>query len=190
MKIRARTPPWGITCARMQSHAVWHLPRGHVASEPTSRPSCRGADYFGSVIGGIALGQATLRAVLTDIMSCLLRNGLTRVIIFNGHGGNAQAVHDVTLSMRHTHGVVIPSVYLWSIAAGMLPEVMGNRDVAERSAGHGGNPLSSVAMALFPDLVRPDLLPAPATHPQQFMGLPVNGFATARFEGSSIHISP
>ncbi|WP_281649880.1 creatininase family protein [Novacetimonas hansenii] len=146
-----------------------------------------GADYFGSVIGGIALGQATLRAVLTDIMSCLLRNGLTRIIIFNGHGGNAQAVHDVTLSMRHTHGVVIPSVYLWSIAAGMLPEVMGNRDVAERSAGHGGNPLSSVAMALFPDLVRPDLLPAPATHPQQFMGLPVNGFATARFEGSSIH---
>ena len=146
-----------------------------------------GADYFGSVVGGIALGQATLRAVLTDMMSCLLRSGLTRIIVFNGHGGNAQAVHDVTLSLRHTHGVVIPSVYLWSIAASMLPEVMGDSTAAERSAGHGGNPLSSVAMALFPDLVRPDLLPAPAAQARQFMGLPVNGFATARFEGASIN---
>ncbi|MBY4641596.1 creatininase family protein [Gluconacetobacter entanii] len=145
-----------------------------------------GADYFGSVIGGIALEQATLRAVLTDMMSCLLRHGLTRIIVFNGHGGNAQAVHDVTLSLRHRQGVVIPCVYLWSIASAMLADVMGDADAAQRSAGHGGNPLSSVAMALFPDLVRPDLRPAPAKA-REFMGLPINGFATAQFEGASIN---
>src|SRR5271165_3544129 len=53
-----------------------------------------GADYFGAMIGGIALEQATLRAVLTDIFACLARHKLTRVVVINGHGGNVQAIHE------------------------------------------------------------------------------------------------
>ncbi|WP_239020335.1 creatininase family protein [Novacetimonas pomaceti] len=145
-----------------------------------------GADFFGSMIGGIALRQSTLRAVLTDMISCLVRQGLTRIVIFNGHGGNAQAIHDVTLAVRQEHGIVIPCVYLWSIAAGMLPDVMEDADAAKRSAGHGGNPLGSIAMALFPDLIRQDLVPGPAA-PPPFMGMPVNGFATVEFDDASIN---
>src|ERR1700730_17127534 len=42
-----------------------------------------GADYFGAMIGGIALGQATLRAVLTDVLACLVRHKLTRIVVIN-----------------------------------------------------------------------------------------------------------
>ena len=35
-----------------------------------------GADYFGSSPGGIALGQATLHAVIADMLAALLRQGL------------------------------------------------------------------------------------------------------------------
>ena len=35
-----------------------------------------GADYFASMPGGISLSQSTLRAVLTDVLACLLRHGL------------------------------------------------------------------------------------------------------------------
>src|SRR5580700_6896398 len=44
-----------------------------------------GADYFGAMPGGIALEQATLRAVLTDVFACLVRHGLSRMIVINGH---------------------------------------------------------------------------------------------------------
>ena len=34
-----------------------------------------GADYFGSMPGGISLNQSTLRAVLSDMLGCLVRHG-------------------------------------------------------------------------------------------------------------------
>src|ERR1700748_915680 len=55
-----------------------------------------GADYFGSMIGGIALSQPTLRAVLSDMFGCLVRHGLARLIVINGHGCNVQAIHDAS----------------------------------------------------------------------------------------------
>lgn len=146
-----------------------------------------GADYFGSMKGGIALGQATLRAVLRDMFDCLLRHDLTRLIVLNGHGGNVQAVHEVTQAIRLDRNVTIPSLYLWSIAYAMLPEIMGDADTARQSAGHGGNPLTSIAMALVPELMRPDLIPAPAPT-RQVLGLPVSGFSTVLFQNAAIHL--
>ena len=67
-----------------------------------------GADYFGTMPMGIALSQSTLRAVLTDMLSCLLRHGLTRIIVINGHGGNVQAVHEVTQDIYRESKILIP----------------------------------------------------------------------------------
>lgn len=145
-----------------------------------------GADHFGTMPGGIALSQATLRAVLTDVFACLLRHNLTRLVIINGHGGNVQAIHDVTQVIYRERKVLIPSFYLWRIAYPLLPGILG-ADVAKRAAGHGGDPLSSVTMHLFPQLMRPDMVPPPNT-PPTVAGLPVSGFGTARFEGAEIAI--
>ncbi len=145
-----------------------------------------GADYFGTMPGGIALGQATLKAVLGDMFGCLLRHNLSRLIVINGHGGNVQAIHDVTQEIYRARKILIPSFYLWRIGYGLLPGIIG-ADEAKKAAGHGGDPLSSVVMNLFPHLMRADMVPAPST-PPEVMGMKVSGFGTARFEGAEIAV--
>lgn len=134
-----------------------------------------GADWFGSVPGAIALSPATIRAVIADMLAALLRHGLTRLLILNGHGGNEAPIREATLAVSRAHGVTIPSLYLWKVAATLLP--------GDGRAGHGGDPVGSVARQLFPALC-----PAPAAPAQsgQVLGLPVSGFGTVRFEGVDI----
>lgn len=154
-----------------------------------------GADYFGSMPGGISLSQSTLRAVLDDILACLLRHGLTRLLVINGHGGNAQAIHDVTQKIWLQQGVLIPSLYLWRVGYGLLPSILGP-DVARRASGHGADPLTSVAMHLFPDLIRADLVPS-AAPPPDFRGMRISGLGTVDIDGAEVavpleveHIAP
>lgn len=145
-----------------------------------------GADVFGSVPGAIALQPATLAAVLTDLIESLLRHGLTRLIVLNGHGGNAGAIHQVTQRVYRAKGPLIPTFYLWQIAARFLPSILGE-DTARRASGHGADPLASIAMHLFPLLVRKDLIPDPSP-PARVLGLPVSGFGTVGFEGVDIQV--
>ncbi len=146
-----------------------------------------GADYFGSVPGGISLGQATLRAVLRDVLDALQRHGLTRILVVNGHGGNAGAIHDETLALRHRTGTIVPSFPVWRIAAAILAELVGPVEAAART-GHGADPLGSVALHLLPALVRPDLVPGPRMAPAHVLGLPVTGFGHGHFDLAEIDL--
>ncbi len=145
-----------------------------------------GADYFGTMPMGIALSQSTLRAVLTDMLNCLLRHNLTRLIVINGHGGNVQAIHEATQEVYRSSKLLIPSFYLWRVAYGFLPAILGD-DTAKRAAGHGADPLTSVAMSLFPDLIRADMIPPPPTAPT-VMGCPVSNLGAIRFEGIELTV--
>ena len=146
-----------------------------------------GADYFGSVPGGLSLGQTTLRAVLRDVLDGLARHGLTRILVVNGHGGNAGAIHDETLALRHRTGTVVPSLPIWRIAATILTELVGPAEARAR-IGHGADPLGSVAAHLLPALVRPDLVPDAPRPATPFLGLDISGFGTARFRGAEIDL--
>jgi creatinine amidohydrolase len=145
-----------------------------------------GADYFGSMPGGISLNQSTLRAVLSDMLGCLVRHGLTRLIVINGHGGNVQAIHDATQPFWVQRQILIPSFYLWRVGYGLLPGIVGE-EKAKLVSGHGADPLTSVAMHLFPHLMRPELTPDPEPL-QQVMGMPATAFGVARFEGAEIAV--
>jgi creatinine amidohydrolase len=145
-----------------------------------------GADYFSSVPGGLSLSQATLRAVLGDLLGCLLRHGLNRIVIVNGHGGNVQAIHEATQPIWRERGILIPSFYLWRVGYGLLPGILG-AETAKRASGHGADPLTSVAMHFFPEWVRADLVPEPLPTPT-IKGMTVTGFGTASFEGAEIAV--
>jgi creatinine amidohydrolase len=143
-----------------------------------------GADYFDAVPGAISLGQATLRAVLADMFGALLRHGIRRIVVMNGHGGNSAAIFETTLRIRQTTGCVIPSFYLWKVAAQVLPNCPG---YVPGSAGHGADPLASIAAALFPALMRPDLLEPPVAG-GRVLGMNVSGFGAAEFGGVGIDV--
>jgi creatinine amidohydrolase len=145
-----------------------------------------GADYFGSMPGGIALGQATLRAVISDMLDCLLRHGLNRIVVINGHGGNVQAIHDATHPIWVERRILIPSLYLWRIGYSLLPGIVGPERAAKVS-GHGADPLTSIGMHLFPGLIRADLVPEPLPR-QHMLGLELTAFGVARFEGAEVAV--
>lgn len=120
-----------------------------------------GEDYFRSMIGGIVLEQSTLTAVLLDMMHSLIDNGLTRIVIVNGHSGNVTPIGLATRQIHRETEIVVPSLYLWEAAYGMLPDIVGAEQSALR-AGHGADPLGSVGLHLMPDLVRLEHRPAQA----------------------------
>ena len=145
-----------------------------------------GLDWFGPMVGGITLTQATLTAVLTDMVASLHRNGLTRVIVLNGHGGNVGPVAEVARILHERDGTILPSLYLWRIGYGMLPGILG-AEAAAAVSGHGADPLTSLGLHLFPELMRPDLVPAAAPlKSDPLLGLAFTALGTASFEGAEI----
>ena len=136
------------------------------------------ADYFGCSPGGLALSPAAFRATLTDLLEGLLRHGLDKIVILNGHGGNVPVIHEVTLNLRRERGVVVPSFYLWKIARKLM-----EKRVAATHFGHGAEPLLSLTMALRGETVRED---GTAPSPQSLLGLKVSHFGTLDFEGVEI----
>jgi creatinine amidohydrolase len=140
------------------------------------------ADYFGASPGGMAVSAATFHALLHDLLASLLRHNLTKILILNGHGGNAPVIHDVTLSLKRTQQIIIPSFYLWKVARELM-EARSGQGSADRF-GHGGEPLLSLTLAL-----RPQDVPQNADASEvdaSLLGLPVSGFGTLNFNGITI----
>ena len=145
-----------------------------------------GADYFGSMPGGIALSQATFRSVIADILESLQRHGLTRIIIFNGHSGNLGPIAEVTRHLYRHDGILVPSIYLWRVASGLVPKIVG-AEKAAKGSGHGADPLTSIGLHLFPDLMRPDLVPqAMPLKRDPVLDLPFTANGAVSFEGSEV----
>ncbi|MGE4480930.1 creatininase family protein [Acidocella sp.] len=138
------------------------------------------ADYFGSSPGGMALAPESFRRVLGDLLDSLLRQGLRRLVILNAHGGNVPVVHEVTLALRRRDGVVVPSFYLWKVARQLMEKRL---EGGAARFGHAAEPLLSLNMALRPDDVRPDDMPAGGG---ELLGLAVKDFGTLDFEGLSV----
>jgi creatinine amidohydrolase len=142
------------------------------------------ADYFRPVPGGIQLRAETFCLVLRDLADNFLNHALTRLVILNGHSGNAPLIDRVTRAIRTDTGVVVPSLNLWRLqTAEVWQKAYGVP--SNQGFGHGAEPLGSVYTHLFPALVRPDLIEKPGAG-RSFMGFPVAGFAGVRFSGIEV----
>lgn len=143
-----------------------------------------GRDYFDSSHGGISISHTTLAGILDDMFACLNRHGIRKLMIVNGHGGNVPAITEVALRWRHKAGLFVPSMYLWQVAYGELPGLIG-AEKAGRSSGHGGDPLTSVGLHFYPDILRPDLV-RPAPEGSEIKGLKIAGFSSVNYDGAKI----
>ncbi len=142
------------------------------------------ADYFGTSPGGMAISAASFRGVLTDLLEGFWRQGLSQVVILNGHAGNAPVIHEVTLGLKISRGQIVPSLYLWKIARALMER--GTGPAFYPRFGHGGEPLVSVTRALRPEACPAPTVPAPTGG--EMLGLPVSGFGTVDFEGVAVDV--
>lgn len=134
------------------------------------------SEYFRNYPGTITLREATLDAVLTDTLTCLLDQGFPRVVIFNGHNGNTGIVELVTRRFRRTRGVVIPS--LAPLGLIQEPELIERVYGARVNLGHGGEPLGSLMMYLRPGRVQMER--AGAWGRREVFGCPTEGLGAIR----------
>lgn len=141
------------------------------------------ADFFRDFAGGMQLKPETFAAVLTDMLTSLLDHGLTRLLIVNGHTTNAPLIAQVTRHLRQANRVLIPSVDLWQA----LPDAFV-REIFEGESvrGHGGEPLTSIGLHLFPGNARADAHREKSKRAVR-LGMPVRGVSGADFEGMRVN---
>lgn len=103
--------------------------------------------------GTLTLRPATALAMLADLLESLSHNGISRVLIVNGHGGNLDVLRLAARQARRDLGMMVASV-MWAILAqDVVSEV-----AAGEIYGHACDVETSVVMALMPGRVRTDRL--------------------------------
>lgn len=111
--------------------------------------------HYASFPVAITLTTETLMGVLREVLDSLLRHGLRRLLIINGHDGNVAAIEAVTREFRVEHPEMKIAVLeaWWKTAAELLPpgtfEVWGGM-------GHAGEGETSMMLAVAPELVEMD----------------------------------
>ena len=105
--------------------------------------------YHMNFHGTITFTQQTLTTVLLEVADSLIRFGIRRIFITNGHGGNRGAINEAS-SILYDNGVLC-AIPFWYEAAKKLNERW------KHYPDHGGFKETMVNMVAMPDAVRMDL---------------------------------
>jgi len=108
--------------------------------------------HYASFPVAVSLSTETLMRVLREVFDSLRRHGLLRLLIVNGHDGNAAAIEAATREFRVDHPEMRIAVLeaWWETAADLLPP--GTFE-AWGGLGHGGEGETSMMLAVAPELV-------------------------------------
>ncbi|MFZ5900516.1 MAG: creatininase family protein [Bacillota bacterium] len=101
----------------------------------------------------LSLSQETLIAVLKDILRSVIRNGIKKIFIMNGHDGNIAPIEIASRAIKMEFPEArIASLDAWWVTAGrLLPP--GTFEVWD-GLGHAGEGETSIGLALFPELIQ------------------------------------
>ena len=104
--------------------------------------------------GTLTLGAETLARLWTEIGDSVARAGVRKLVMFNAHGGQPQAMEIVARELRVRHGMlaVAASWYAFGVPDGLFPQDELRHGI------HGGAVETSIMLHLRPDLVRRDRL--------------------------------
>ena len=112
--------------------------------------------------GGLACSvtPTTLLALLTDLVDSLERQGVHKLLLLNGHGGNE--LKPLMRQLHHRTGVFL-CLCDWYRAAGDVA-----RQIFDKPGEHADEMESSLGLAFFPELVQMDLADDGAARPSRF----------------------
>ncbi len=100
----------------------------------------------------LTLRYETLIAVLKDIMTSVIKNGIKKIFIMNGHDGNIAPIEVAARSIKMEYPETkIVSLDAWWVTAGKL--LPANTFEVWDGLGHAGEGETSIGLALFPELV-------------------------------------
>lgn len=120
----------------------------------------------------IHVSQATLDAMVADIIRSLRRHGIRKIVIVNGHGGN-----EFRTLIRQIQSDLDVHVFLcnwWLVGRDRYAEIF------DRPDDHAGQMETSIALALYPDLVEADNAGDGRARPYRFEALREGWVQTSR----------
>lgn len=90
--------------------------------------------YHLNFAGSIDIGYEGLTGVLKGITNSLMRQGVKKFLVLNGHGGNTPAIDNVALKV-YEQGGICANIDWWSLVAQIDKKFVGGHgDILETSA--------------------------------------------------------
>ncbi len=120
----------------------------------------------------IHVSQNSLEAILTDIILSLVHHNIHKILLLNGHGGN-----DFSTFIRQTQCRLDAHLFQcnwWQVGSDRYDEFFDKPD------DHAGIMETSVALALYPELVESQNAQSGATPPYRFEALRQKWVRTSR----------
>lgn len=97
--------------------------------------------------GGMWMAEDTYKSLIFELLTSLVISGVESVIIFNGHGGNTDALADVLPEVWKATGMKTAFLDWWSVGADLSKQHFGS------AGGHGGADELALVYAANPSLV-------------------------------------
>lgn len=139
------------------------------------------SEYFKNFPGCITLRTETLKALLIDIVDSIIKFDLDHLVFVCGHKGNIPIIEHAARSVKDKYGIKMATIEPLSwLSMDFLRKVYG-KDQFQK--GHGSDPMTSLALYLFPNDVRMDL--AEKGYSGTYDGKPLTGMSNLDFNGYS-----
>jgi len=107
------------------------------------------SEHHMSFGGTVTLDAAAFAAVIEGICRSLVRHGFKRIVLFNSHGGNDNALRTITDDLSPRLGVPIIQFTYWHAAAEPIAEILEQQTALR----HACEAETAMMMALRPELV-------------------------------------
>jgi creatinine amidohydrolase len=105
----------------------------------------------------------TLLALLTDLVDSLQRQGLQKLVLLNGHGGNE--LKPLTRELHHRTSVFLCVCDWYRMATDIYPKIF------EQPGEHADEVETSLGLAFFPELMHPELADDGAARPTRLQAI-------------------
>jgi len=113
--------------------------------------------------GTLTVSSETFMNAVFDVCKSLRRHGIKKVILLNGHGGNVPAIRLVGYRVRDELNMKVAALSYWDL----IPKDFLARVLEEDACpGHAGEFETSIALVMYPELVRGDLMPKGGARPK------------------------
>lgn len=143
------------------------------------------SEWFMEFPGTLTLSYDLLLKLLQEYCDCLVSHGFRKLIFVSPHGLNATAIGVVGRTLR-SKGVLVSMINPWKILNEMAS---GYPSLVENKVRHAGEIMTSVALAICPELV--DMTSAAGEYVSSDMSPeidPLNSVGGASFKGHNVDI--
>ncbi|TMC69198.1 MAG: creatininase family protein [Chloroflexi bacterium] len=106
--------------------------------------------------GTVTVAAGTYLRLVAEIAESLYAHGVRRLVILNGHGGNSAPLKMIAAELARAHGKSPSVVTYWDLIAAEAGDFF---EEPELVCGHACALETSLALHLFPEAVRRELIP-------------------------------